>query len=47
MMGPLTFEPLGDHERDCHLTGRTEERLTQSKRARASSLAIVDQPQVA
>ena len=30
-----------------NLTGRAKERIAQSKRARAGSLAIVDQPQVA
>ena len=30
-----------------NVTGRTKKRITQSKRARAVSLAIVDQPQVA
>ena len=30
-----------------NVTGRTEERISQSKGARAGSLAIVDQPQVA
>ena len=30
-----------------NVTGRTKERTAQSKRARAGSLALVDQPQVA
>ena len=30
-----------------NVTGRTKERIAQSKRARAGSLALVDQPQVA
>ena len=30
-----------------NVTGRIEERISQSKRARAGSLAIVDEPQVA
>ena len=30
-----------------NVTGRTKERIVQSKRARAGSLALVDQPQVA
>ena len=30
-----------------HMTGGTKERIAQSKRARAGSLAIVDQPQAA
>ena len=29
-----------------NVTGRTKERIAQSKRARAGSLALVDQPQV-
>ena len=30
-----------------NVTGRTKERISQSKRARAGSLAIVDEPQMA
>ena len=36
------------HEVVCpNVAGRTKERITQSKRTRAGSLAIVDQPQMA
>ena len=36
------------HAVECpNVTGRTKERIAQNKRARAGSLALVDQPQVA
>ena len=44
----LAVEKIRTHAVVCpNVTGRTKERIAQSKRARAGSLVIVNQPQVA